>query len=108
MGYAVKSDFSEWRACTKTDVLGIDETYYEDLPNEAITYAANLQAANETRLEEFGGSLQVIKDNYLEATAQLEQIRDAPSMTQAEAIQAIKYIAKVLLYLLNVLRKMIL
>lgn len=48
-----------------------------------------------------------LKAEYTTGIAKLTLIRDAPSMTQAEAIQAIQYMASILLFILKVVRKLI-
>jgi len=50
---------------------------------------------------------QDLKDEYQTAITNLTQIRDAPTMTQTEAIQAIQYMAKVLLLLMRFISKYI-
>lgn len=48
---------------------------------------------------------QAFRDEYSNAVDTLEQIRDAETLTQAQAIQAIQYIAKVLLFLIKLLAR---
>ena len=45
------------------------------------------------------------RDEYQHAVSTLTQIRDASSMTNAEAVQAVKYMAKVLLFVVKLLAK---
>lgn len=50
---------------------------------------------------------QTLRAGYAQAVTDLEAIRDAPSMTNAQALAAIKKLAGIQLQLLKVLRKTI-
>lgn len=44
---------------------------------------------------------QGLRDEYQNAVDTLTQIRDAESLTQAQAVQAVKYMTKLLLFLIK-------
>lgn len=48
-----------------------------------------------------------LKDEHLNAITTLEQIKDAPTMTQAQVIQAVQYMAKVMLFLVKLVARQI-
>jgi len=48
-----------------------------------------------------------LKDEYNNAVSILEQIRDAESMTQAQAVQAVQYLAKIMLFIVKILARIV-
>jgi hypothetical protein len=48
---------------------------------------------------------QELRDEYENAVAALTQIKNASSLTQAQAVQAVQYMAKVLLFLIKLLAR---
>jgi len=72
----------------------VDETQ----ANEALAVIEAHDGIDEVQLSQNN-----LKDEYQTALNTLEAIRDAQNMTNAQAIQAVQYIAKILIFLLKYL-----